>query len=145
MTDELGSLQPGGRVIGLDPSGPAEIVSISRFGTDAINVVFRVNGKVSERLVFRDEASSLKVEQAGRRFGFDADGNLVKLASEALRIRLAHLFDPYLAISSSQIEALPHQITAVYGTMLPKYPFASCLPTIRAPARRSWRVCSSRN
>jgi SNF2 family DNA or RNA helicase len=122
MTDELGSLQPGGRVIGLDPSGPAEIVSISRFGTDAINVVFRVNGKVSERLVFRDEASSLKVEQAGRRFGFDADGNLVKLASEALRIRLAHLFDPYLAISSSQIEALPHQITAVYGTMLPKLP-----------------------
>ncbi len=122
MTDELGSLQPGARVAGLDPSGPAEIVSVSRFGNDAVNVVFRANGKVGERLLFRDEASTLTVEQSGRRFGFDADGNLVKLASEALRIRLAHLFDPYLAISSSQIEALPHQITAVYGTMLPKLP-----------------------
>jgi SNF2 family DNA or RNA helicase len=44
------------------------------------------------------------------------------LASEAYRIRLAHLFDPYLAISASQIEALPHQITAVYGEMLPRQP-----------------------
>jgi hypothetical protein len=34
----------------------------------------------------------------------------LRLASEAYRIRLAHLFDPYLAISASQIEALPHQI-----------------------------------
>jgi SNF2 family DNA or RNA helicase len=37
-------------------------------------------------------------------------------------IRLAHLFDPYLAITASQIEALPHQITAVYGEMLPRQP-----------------------
>ena len=44
------------------------------------------------------------------------------MASEAYRIRLAHLFDPYLAISASQIEALPHQITAVYGEMLPRQP-----------------------
>jgi type I site-specific restriction endonuclease len=44
------------------------------------------------------------------------------LASEAYRIRLAYLFDPYLAVSASQIEALPHQITAVYGEMLPRQP-----------------------
>ena len=37
-------------------------------------------------------------------------------------IRLAYLFDPYLAVSASQIEALPHQITAVYGEMLPRQP-----------------------
>src|SRR3712207_8299703 len=42
-----------------------------------------------------------------------ADGTLLRLASEAYRIRLAHLFDPFLAVSASQIEALPHQITAV--------------------------------
>ena len=46
----------------------------------------------------------------------------MRLASEAYRIRLAHLFDPYLAVSASQIEALPHQITAVYGEMLPRQP-----------------------
>ena len=32
------------------------------------------------------------------------------------------LFDPYLAVHGSRIEALPHQITAVYGEMLPRQP-----------------------
>ena len=36
--------------------------------------------------------------------------------------RAAYLFDPYLAVTASQIEALPHQITAVYGEMLPRQP-----------------------
>jgi SNF2-related domain len=58
----------------------------------------------------------------GRAYAFDADGGLLRLASEAYRIRLAHLFDPYLAVSASQIEALPHQITAVYGEMLSRQP-----------------------
>ena len=42
--------------------------------------------------------------------------------SEALRIRLAHLFDPVLAVHTSVVEPLPHQITAVYESMLPRQP-----------------------
>jgi len=42
--------------------------------------------------------------------------------SEAHRIRLAYLFDPYLAVHTSLIQPLPHQITAVYGDMLPRHP-----------------------
>ena len=53
---------------------------------------------------------------------FDADGALFRLASEARRIRLAHLSDPWLAIHSARIEPLPHQIAAVYGEMLPRRP-----------------------
>ena len=45
-----------------------------------------------------------------------------KLALEAERIRLAYLFDPYVAISSSDIDPLPHQISAVYEYMLPRQP-----------------------
>lgn len=52
----------------------------------------------------------------------DSLGFLRHLASEAQRIRLAYLFDPYLAIHSSRITPLPHQITAVYGDMLPRHP-----------------------
>jgi superfamily II DNA or RNA helicase len=44
------------------------------------------------------------------------------LVSEAHRIRLAHLFDPVLAVHTSQVEPLPHQITAVYESMLPRQP-----------------------
>jgi superfamily II DNA or RNA helicase len=115
-------LKPGARVKGLDPIGIAEIVSVSQFGPDALNLVFRVNGKVAERLVYRGEETGFELAVSGRPYAFDADAELLRLASEAYRIRLAHLFDPYLAVSASQIEALPHQITAVYGEMLPRQP-----------------------
>lgn len=53
---------------------------------------------------------------------FDGDAGEMRLASEAYRIQLAHLFDPYLAVHTSSIEPLPHQISAVYGRMLPMHP-----------------------
>lgn len=115
-------IKPGARLAGLDQTGVAEIVSVAKFGADALSIVFRVGGKVSERLVYRGEETGFELFRAGRAYAFDADGALLRLASEAYRIRLAHLFDPYLAVSSSQIEALPHQITAVYGEMLPRQP-----------------------
>ena len=79
-------------------------------------------GTVDQRLVYRNEAPSLRVVTAKRPWSFDGDGALLRLVSEAWRIRLAHLFDPYLAIQSARIEPLPHQITAVYGEMLPRQP-----------------------
>src|SRR3954451_13207328 len=115
-------IKPGARLRGLDPGGIAEIVQVAHFGADALNLVFRANGRIGERLLYRGEEISLELVEVGRAFGFDADGALLRLASEAYRIRLAHLFDPYLAVSASQIEALPHQITAVYGEMLPRQP-----------------------
>src|SRR5262249_57189012 len=110
------------RLRGLDAAGIAEIVQVARFGPDAMNLVFRVDGRVSERLVYRGEEGSFEFLEAGRTYAFDADGGLLRLASEAYRIRLAYLFDPYLAISASQIEALPHQITAVFGGSVPPPP-----------------------
>jgi SNF2 family DNA or RNA helicase len=47
---------------------------------------------------------------------------LFRLVSEAQRIHLAHLFDPVLAVHTSMVEPLPHQITAVYESMLPRQP-----------------------
>ena len=49
---------------------------------------------------------------------FDGDGHYFRLASEALRIHLVHLFDPYAPVNASHIEPLPHQLTPVYETML---------------------------
>jgi hypothetical protein len=119
---DFDEIKPGARLRGLDSAGAAEVVQVARFGQDALNIVFRVNGRVSERLVYRGEESSFELLAAGRSYAFEADGGLLRLASEAYRIRLAYLFDPYLAVTASQIEALPHQITAVYGEMLPRQP-----------------------
>ncbi|MDZ7758673.1 MAG: hypothetical protein U5L00_00225 [Desulfovermiculus sp.] len=35
---------------------------------------------------------------------------------------MAYLFDPMMAVHTSNVEPLPHQITAVYETMLHKQP-----------------------
>lgn len=67
-----------------------------------------------------DTSDHASCPQLGRSFA--ADGSLLRLVAEADRIRLAHLFDPYVAVSASSIEPLPHQITAVYGEMLPRQP-----------------------
>ena len=115
-------IKPGARVKGLGAGGVADVVSVSRFGADALNLVFRLDGRVHERLLYRGEDADLELVEEGRTFGFGADPGLLRLASEAYRIRLAYLFDPYLAVSASDIEALPHQITAVYGEMLPRQP-----------------------
>lgn len=119
---DFDDIKPGARLKGIDGPAVAEVVSVSRFGVDALNIVFRIDGRVGERLVYRGEEVNFEFVEAGRSYGFDADAGLLRLASEAYRIRLAHLFDPYLAVSASQIEALPHQITAVYGEMLPRQP-----------------------
>jgi hypothetical protein len=121
-TGTFDDIKLGARLRGLDPAGVAEIVQVTRFGPDALNLVFRVSGRVGGRLVYRGEEAGFEFLEAGRAYAFDADGGLLRLASESYRLRLAHLFDPYLAVSASQIEALPHQITAVYGEMLPRQP-----------------------
>lgn len=53
---------------------------------------------------------------------FSADAHSFLLAVEALRVRFAYIFDPRIALYSSDVEALPHQIDAVYHYMLPKLP-----------------------
>ena len=71
---------------------------------------------------YRDNEPTLEIVTAGRPWSFSADGGLLRLVSEAYRIRLAHLFDTLLAIHTSLVDPLPHQITAVYAEMLPRQP-----------------------
>jgi hypothetical protein len=75
-------IKPGARLRGLDPTGIAEVVSVSRFGNDALNLVFRVDGKVAE--ASRLEETSFEFVSIGRAYAFDADGGLLRLASEAV-------------------------------------------------------------
>ena len=77
------------------------------------------DGRLGERLLYRDDESSLELVEMGRPWSFDGDGDLLRLVSEAYRINLAWLFDPYVAITTSIIEPLPHQISAVYEEMNP--------------------------
>ena len=99
-----------------------EILSARACGPDALEVVWKGPDGLDERILFRDDEPRLRMAAAVRRFAFDGDGHLFRLASEALRIRLAYLFDPHLAVHASRIEPLPHQLTAVYGAMPDRQP-----------------------
>ena len=78
----LEEIKPGSRLRGLDPEGIAEVVQVARFGADALNLVFRVNGRVGERLVYRGEETAFEQIDAGRAYGFDADGALLRLVAQ---------------------------------------------------------------
>lgn len=119
----LEAIQEGAFVVGLDAQGPAEIVKATAVGTNTLQVYYRdTNGTTRDRILFRDDEAQLSVIDRATRWTFLADPALTKLAAEAQRIRFAYTFDPLLAIHSSDVEPLPHQITAVYESMLPRQP-----------------------
>jgi SNF2 family DNA or RNA helicase len=120
---KLEELTKGARVRGLSVEGVATVKSVEFHGSNAVEVIFADSrGALHNRIVAREDEPSLDLVEADRPWSFDADGSLFRLVSEARRIQLAWLFDPYVAITSSTIVPLPHQISAVYEEMLPRQP-----------------------
>jgi superfamily II DNA or RNA helicase len=119
----LEHLQPSACVRGILPDASVTVVSVEWHGSDALTLVYRgPNGRVADEILYRHDEPRLEVMEVGRPWSFDGDGTLFRLVSEAHRIRLAHLFDPVLAVHTSLVDPLPHQITAVYEAMLPRQP-----------------------
>jgi len=119
----LEEITPGALLNGLVPQGAVTIIQTQPVGSDALTVFYRVGqAQVAERMLFRHDEPDLSLVEAGRPWSFDADGDDFKLAAEAYRIHLAYLFDPMMAVHTSNVTPLPHQITAVYEAMLPRQP-----------------------
>ena len=119
----LEDLTPGAQVKGVLPGGPVTVVGVKWHGSNALELTYKdCEGSPNVTLLYRDHEPSLEILQPGRQWSFTADGALFRLVSEAMRIKLAYLFDPLLAVNTSDIEPLPHQITAVYEAMLPRQP-----------------------
>src|SRR4051812_20443514 len=108
---------------GIVPDSLVTVVSVQWFGSEALELTYKTPaGKVANELLYRHDEPGIEVVEQGRPWSFDGDGALFRLVSEAHRIRLAHLFDPLLAVHTSSVIPLPHQITAVYEAMLPRQP-----------------------
>ena len=120
---KLEELLPNCSISGVVANGLVTVVSVNWFGSEALELTYKDStGKVANQLLYRDDEPRLEVAVQGRPWSFDGDGADFRLASEAHRIRLAHLFDPVLAVHTSMVDPLPHQITAVYECMLPRQP-----------------------
>ncbi|MDW8130560.1 MAG: helicase-related protein [Bryobacterales bacterium] len=119
----LEDLTPGAVIRGILANCCVTVVAVKWYGSDIVELTYKdPQGWLGSELVYRDREPTLEVVTTGRPWSFDGDAALFKLVSEAWRIRLAYLFDPVLAVHTSLIEPLPHQITAVYGEMLPRQP-----------------------
>ena len=120
---KLEDLQPNAAIKGILPDCLVSVINVQWFGSEALELTYKdPSGRVANLLLYRYDEPRLEIVEQGRPWSFDGDGSLFRLVSEANRIRLAHLFDPVLAVHTSLVEPLPHQITAVYESMLPRQP-----------------------
>jgi len=120
---KLEQIHKNAAISGLEPGQVVRIVTTEPVGDNALTVYYKTaDGSLRERMLFRTDEAKLSLAEAGRPWAFDAPGEDFKLAAEAYRINLAHLFDPMMAVHTSNVEPLPHQITAVYEAMLPRQP-----------------------
>ena len=112
----------GAVISGLELDVLAQVIATESHG-DAVQVFYKLpNGDFRERLIGPADLNSLSLATSLRPWTFEGDGDTFKLAVEAKRIDLAFLFDPMMAVHTSNVEPLPHQITAVYESMLPRQP-----------------------
>jgi SNF2 family DNA or RNA helicase len=120
----LEDLTKGALVRGVLTDRAVKVVDVDWVASNALTLTFidESTGNTGQELLYRDDEPRLSVEQADRAWSMDADGTLFRLVSEARRISLAYLFDPFLAVQTSNLDPLPHQIDAVYSKMLPRQP-----------------------
>lgn len=119
---KLEEIVPNKRIIGLYGSKPCTILSTEWMGDDALLVALRdSNNSLDEVVVYRSQEQELSLEEANA-WAFTANAHAIKLVSEAYRISLANTFDPYIAVRTSAVQPLPHQMSAVYQEMLPRLP-----------------------
>src|SRR5580692_1362568 len=120
---KLEDLKRGATVKGIVPDCLVTVVDVKWYGSAAVELTYKdPAGKPNVVLLYRDREPTLEIAASGRPWTFDGDGHLFRLLSEANRIRLAYLFDPLLAVHTSLVDPLPHQITAVYSEMLSRQP-----------------------
>lgn len=120
---QLEQIVTGASVEGIIPRETVTVIGVVWHGDAVIELTFKdALGRPGNTLLYREDEGRISVSERTRPWSFDAPGDRFRLVSEAHRIRLAALFDPLLAVHTSLVQPLPHQILAVYDQMLPRQP-----------------------
>ena len=118
----LEDIKPGGRIAGVIPGQVVTAISVDPHGPDTVELIYRTaDGRLDTRILARDAEANLSIAVEQSR-PLDADAAAFRLVAECQRIKLAGFFDPMLAVTTSDIQPLPHQLRAVYGELLPRTP-----------------------
>jgi len=120
---KIQEIAAGQSLFGIETNQIVSVVATVPHGVESLQLIYRTpEGAIKERLLSQDDEASVDLATAERPFAFDGDGAAFQLVCEAKRIDLASFFDPMMAVHSSSVEPLPHQITAVYESLLPRQP-----------------------
>ena len=120
---KLEDIKKDAQIRGIQAEEIVRVVQVEAIGADAITVYYKDSqGQLGEQMLFRTDEVRLELAKTGRPWAFDAPGAEFKLGLEAYRITQAALFDPMMAVHTSNVDPYPHQISAVYEHMLPKQP-----------------------
>src|ERR1700679_856326 len=120
---KLENLKPGISLVGIESAVIVTLMAVVPIGNGAVQIIYKTpDGTIKERLLGPSDEGEIDIATAERPWAFDGDGEAFKLAVEAKRIDPPFLFDPMMAVHPSKVEPLPHQITAVYESMLPRQP-----------------------
>ncbi len=80
----LEEIVAGSALTGLNGAEAVEVVAARSYGPDAVEVTFKSASGLSQTIIYRHDESMLAFAQAARRFSFDGDGELLRLASEGV-------------------------------------------------------------
>lgn len=119
----LEDISAGKYIRGIIHGGLAEVLAVKWHGDSAVEIAYKdSSGRLDSQLMYRDYDGNFEVIDKNILWNFGSNGWLLKLSLEAYRMKSAYIFDPYLAVHISDIEPLPHQISAVYHKMLTRLP-----------------------
>ncbi len=110
-------IKPGNIIKGFHWPEPVEIKLVEDLG-DYVHIVGATTHSRNhiDQIIPRQELSKLSIMTRG--FTFTEEPWKVFLALETTRYRFASLYDPLLAMNTSKVDPLPHQIEGVYGYVL---------------------------
>lgn len=110
-------------VVGVIDGEPVTVHASAKQPSGLILVFFQTpDGSPSQTFLTEDQLERAYIAEEKVVSTFNASAEDFKLAHEAFRMQLAGLFDPLVAVNSSDLQPLPHQIKAVYGEFLPRIP-----------------------
>jgi hypothetical protein len=107
---KLEELASGQSLSGIEPTDVVSVVALVPLAEGSVQLIYRTpDGAMKERLLGRADEATIAIAITERPFSFDGDGGAFQLTCEAKRIDLAFLFDPMMAVHSSNVELLTYQ------------------------------------
>ncbi|QNG35564.1 DEAD/DEAH box helicase [Geodermatophilaceae bacterium NBWT11] len=117
----LEDLVAGARVTGV-VGEPVTVLHAQWHGPATVELTYKsASGQIGQRMLFRGDEPKLSAGDGGVR-AFDALGDDFLFAADVQRVSRAGLSKSMLAVATSDVQPLPHQIRAVYEELLPRTP-----------------------